>query len=249
MENGRLSRLETVIAFPLSPLPVRNEPFAHIEKEQFLRRDVYEELERTYPVCPPSTGPSGFSYYWGDAEYESLITNNWAWRSFFDTAHSQAFVDFLVTQFADAYAAKGCTIDLRKAKYTPYRETREGKEMRHLKDRMAPEELFVRLDVHQGHIGYKRKIHVDHRRRVATMLLYFCDSDASGRDGGDLVLHREHLRVFRPEGARVRPKRNLMAGFACSPVSHHSVPEIVAQSSPRNFVQIQLSSSVDAWTR
>jgi hypothetical protein len=62
-------------------------------------------------------------------------------------------------------------------------------------------------------------------------------------------LHSQKLRVLYPEGARVRPKQNLMAGFACSGVSFHSVPRIESHASPRNFVQIQLSSTVDAWKR
>ena len=236
-------------AFPLETLPLQTEPFEFISKDNFIRPAVYQELERTFPVCPPSSGPSGFSYYWGDPEYQDLIANNWAWKSFFETAHSQAFVDYCIAQFRAAYRAHGCVIDLEKATYVPYRETREGKEMRHLPVTHQPHELFVRLDVHQGHLGYKRKVHLDHRRRVSTLLIYFSDSDETGRDGGDLVLHGTRIRVLHPEGARVRPKRNLMAGFACSPVSFHSVPPIRRQSSPRNFVQIQVSSQVDAWIR
>lgn len=237
-------------AFALSPLPVRKDPFDHIVQSQFLDRAVYEELERSFPTCGPSTGPTGFSYYWGDPEYEQLLTQNWAWRQFFDTVHSQDFVRFCAVQFADAYRQHNCRIDFEKAVYVPYRESREDKERRHLQQvTHDPNELYVRLDVHQGHIGYRRRIHRDHHRRVATLLIYFCDSHDSGREGGDLVLHRSYLRFIRPAAAHVRPQRNLMAGFACSPVSLHSVPDILSQSSPRNFVQVQLSSQVDAWPR
>ncbi len=212
--------------------------------------EVYEELERSFPKCPPSTGPTGFSYYWGDDEYQKIITENWAWKQFFETAHSQDFLRYCAAQFGDAYRRHHCTVDLDKAVYVPYRESRQDKERRHLeKVTHAPHELYVRLDIHQGHLGYRRRVHLDHRRRVATLLIYFCDSHESGREGGDLVLHRQYMRVIRPEAIRVRPRRNLMAGFACSPVSYHSVPDIVAQSSPRNFVQIQLSSQTDAWPR
>lgn len=239
-----------MIAFPLSPVPVRKDPFDHIIQEQFLDPAVYEELERSFPVCGPSSGPTGFSYYWGDEEYQQLIAGNWAWKRFFETVHSQDFVHFCAAQFAQAYRDYGCRIDLGKAVYVPYRESREDKERRHLAAvTHAPHELYVRLDIHQGHLGYRRRVHLDHRRRVATLLVYFCDSHESGREGGDLVLHRSYLRVIRPAAARVRPRRNLMAGFACSPVSYHSVPDIVSQSSPRNFVQVQLSSQVDAWPR
>jgi hypothetical protein len=237
-------------AFPLSPLPVQKDPFDHIVQEQFMDPEVYQEIERSFPVCAASTGPTGFSYYWGDAEYQKLITENWAWKRFFETVHSQDFVRFCTAQFADAYREHGCRVDLDRAVYTPYCESRQDKERRHLeKVTQAPHELYVRLDVHQGHIGYRRASHVDHRRRVATMLFYFSDSDVTGREGGDLVLHRNYLRVLRPEAKRVRPQRNIMAGFACSQASYHSVPTIVSQSSPRNFVQVQLSSQVDAWPR
>ena len=246
---NRLQYMNQQTAFPLEVLPVQTQPFDFISKEGFLRPDVYQELERSFPACPPSTGPTGFSFYWGDSKYEELIATNWAWKLFFETAHSQSFVNYCIAQFAGAYQEHGCIIDLNKATYVPYRESREGKEKRYLNEKYQPHELFVRLDVHQGHVGYSRKVHVDHRRRVATLLVYFSDSDESGRDGGDLVLHSQKLRVLYPEGARVRPKQNLMAGFACSGVSFHSVPKIESHASPRNFVQIQLSSTVDAWKR
>lgn len=234
----------------LKPLPLRADPFDHILCDSFLQPEIYQELERTFPECPPSSGPTGFSHYWGDAVYEELIGANRAWKRFFSTFHSQRFVDYCVAQFAPAFQQQGCVIDLSKARYVPYCETRPGKEKRHLRESgYAPHDLFVRLDVHQGHVGYFRRTHLDHRRRLATLLVYFSDSDETGREGGDLVLHRTYLRVFRPEGARIRPRRNLMAGFACSPVSYHSVPPIEAHASPRNFVQIQLSSTVDAWVR
>jgi len=99
-------------AFPLELLPIQTSPFDHISKAGFLFPDVYQELERSFPVCPPSTGPTGFSYYWGDPTYEELITTNWAWKLFFHTAHSQAFVDYCVAQFERAYQEHGCVIDL-----------------------------------------------------------------------------------------------------------------------------------------
>lgn len=237
-------------AVTLSPLPLRTDPFDHISSESYLSPEVCAELERSFPECAPSSGPTGFSYYWGDAVYDKLIANNWAWKCFFDTFHNQRFVDYCLAQFAATFQAQGCVIDLQKARYVPYRETRPGKELRHLREPdYAPHDLFVRLDVHQGHVGYFRRTHLDHRRRLATLLIYFSDSDETGREGGDLVLHRTHLRVFRPAAAHIRPRRNLMAGFACSPVSYHSVPPIESHARPRNFVQIQLSSTVDDWVR
>ena len=230
----------------MSPVALRAEPFEHICKQDFIRPDVYAGLESSYPVCPPSTGPTGFSYYWGDPEYDRLLQEQPAWKAFFEAAHCQEFVDACIRQFAPAFEARGCPINLGKAVYVAYAESREDKELRHIRQiRHQPHELFVRLDVHQGYVGYSRAVHLDHRRRLLSMLIYFCDQGQM--EGGELILHGTRLRVLRPEVARVIPRPNLMAAFACSDVSFHSVPKIKSQASPRNFVQIQLSSSVDAW--
>jgi hypothetical protein len=65
--------------------------------------------------------------------------------------------------------------------------------------------------------------------------------------GGELILHRRPGRWMLWRDTVVRPRHNLMAAFACHSFSHHSVPPIVAQSAPRNFIQITVSSSYDAW--
>src|SRR5712692_913082 len=106
-------------AFPLTTLPVHDEPFDFILKEDFIRLDVYAELERSFLTCPPSTGPTGFSYYWGDAEYNNLISHNWAWKEFFETAHSQRFVDYCREQFARAYRIHRCSIRSRESGLRP----------------------------------------------------------------------------------------------------------------------------------
>jgi len=98
-------------------------------------------------------------------------------------------------QFRDVFKASS-TIDVDRATYVPYRETREDKERRHiLKPKYQPHELWVRMDIHQGQLGYFRKAHVDHRRRLISMLIYLGDADECGIVGGDLVLHSTPLPV------------------------------------------------------
>jgi hypothetical protein len=226
--------------------PVKRRPFEHISKDEFVDPEVYEELVRTFPECPPSTGPTGHSYYWGDEEYDRLTGENPAWKAFFDAAQSQEYVDHCVSQFAETWEKDGCLIDLSKATYVRWPESREDKERRYIETELAPHELYVRLDIHQGLVGYDRTVHVDHRRRLTSMLVYFCDADEQGLEGGELLLHSK-LGRFHPTRKKVKARHNLMVGFPCSPKSLHSVPEIRAQKGPRNFVQIQVSSSVDAW--
>ncbi len=232
----------------LTVQPVRRKPYEHVLCESFIALSAYQELSRSYPSCPPRIGPTGFSCYWGDPDYDALIADNAAWRSLFDAFHSQRFVDYMITQFGETCRKNHCVVDLSKAKYVPYQESRKDKESRHIADVVhAPHELWVRMDIHQAHVGYTRVRHLDHRRRLMTLLVYFSDATENTMQGGDLVLHRKQKSWTSWGDVVVRPAHNRMVAFACHANSWHSVPETVSQAAPRNFLQITVSSSVDAW--
>ena len=227
-----------------STFDVAPRPFPHVVKDGYLEPDLYRALAGSFPECPPSSGPTGYSYFWGDPEYDQLLAGSEAWRTLFHRFHSDAFIRFVLAQFRDVFARE-LTVDLSKARYVPYLETRADKErpkIAHVEH--APDELFVRMDVAQAHKGYDRGAHLDHRRRAATLLIYFCDADENQMVGGDLLLHE------RSDGAPVevvRPRHNRMAMFPCHNGSWHSVAPIVSQVRPRNFIQVTVSSSVDLW--
>jgi len=229
---------------PFALLPGQPEPFTHVLQDGYLEPGLYEALRSSFPECPPGSGPTGYNYFWGDPEYEQLLQGSEAWRTFFHRFHSQAFVDYVRAQFREVIERE-CVVDLSRARYVPYQESRADKEQPRLaRVEHAPDELFVRLDVAQARKGYDRGAHLDHRRRVATMLIYFCDADEIGMVGGDLRLHRG---ASGDVAEVIRPRHNRMAMFPCHNASWHSVSPITAQQGPRNFVQISLSSSIDLW--
>lgn len=228
---------------------LRSHPFPHVLSENFIEPSRYERLRRTFPACPPGTSPTGFSLYRGDEGYERLLEEEPAWRALFDAFHSQAFIDWGVRQFEPVWGREGCGIDLSRARYVAYREGRADKERPRLRRvEHAPEELWVRMDIHQGRVGYSRPVHLDHARRLVSMLIYFCDHAENRMTGGELLLHG--APASGAEGpTRVTPRHNLMVAFPCSNNSHHSVPEITSAAAPRNYVQVHISSSVDIWPR
>lgn len=227
--------------FPL--LAVSNAPFPHAVQDGWLEPDLYDALVKSFPQCHPNSGPTGFTAFWGDADYDALLAGNAAWRTLFDTFHSQAFVSYLIAQFAPTFEEES-RYDLARARYVPYVEDRHDKEAAHLREVVhAPDELWIRMDIMQGRIGYDRGRHLDHRRRAATALLYFCDSDEAGLVGGNLRLHEPDGRIVD----EIEPRHNRIAMFPCSNSSWHSVVPITSQRAPRNFVQVTLSSSVDLW--
>jgi hypothetical protein len=226
------------------PLDVRAKPFPHVVCEEFIEPESYERLRRTFPACPPGTSPTGFSLYRGDEGYTRLLDEEPAWRALFETFHSQAFVEWGTGQFADVWEREGCMLDLSRARYVPYREDRVDKERPRLrKVEHAPEELWVRMDIHQGRVGYTRPVHLDHARRLVSLLVYFCDHAENGMEGGELLLHGDAAPI------RITPRHNLMVAFPCANNSHHSVPPIISAAAPRNYIQVHISSSVDIWPR
>jgi hypothetical protein len=234
----------------LGGLTVETAPFPHVSKDGLVAPSVFERLCETFPACPPSTGPSGFSLYWGDPGYEDLLAASPAWRALFDTFQSQTFVDGVIRQFGDVWQGAGCKIDLGRARYVAYREDRIDKERATLrKVELSPHELWVRMDIHQGRAGYGRAIHLDHARRLVSMLIYFSDQEDDANAGGELLLHagpRQHWFSRRPK--RILPRKNRMVMFPCMRRSFHSVPAVTAAAArTRSWIQVAISSSVDAW--
>lgn len=226
------------------------EPFPHVVHRQFIAPQYYEALSRSFPSCPPSTGPTGFSLYWGDEGYARLLEQEPAWQELFNAFQSQAFIDWAREQFASAWEAEGCQIDLADARYVSYREDRIDKERATLrKVEHAPNELWVRMDIHQGQTGYDRGVHVDHARRLVSMLIYMCDHTQNQLTGGELFLHRGASPKQPEGGKKITPRHNLMVAFPCGARSYHSVPRIKSMDKPRNYIQVHISSSVDIWPR
>jgi hypothetical protein len=232
----------------LGLLGVRAEPYPHVVREQFIEPEHYRQLCRTFPLCPPGIGPTGFSLYWGEEDYERLLGEQPAWRALHDTFHSQAFIEWGAKQFAEVWRRECCTINPEAARYVPYCEDRADKERASLRRVMhEPHELWVRMDIHQGHIGYSRPEHVDHARRLVSMLIYFCDQDENRMVGGELLLHSRNPQ--HPQPMRIAPRHNLMVAFPCSNNSLHSVAKLTSANASRNYVHVFISSSVGVWPR
>jgi len=224
-------------AFALSTVP-----FEHVCVDDFLPGPLFAELAATFPECPQATGPTGFTIHPGDAEFDALMRGSDAWHAFWQACDSQAFTDFMLRQFGECFAREA-VVDLAHARHVHYVESRADKERRHLaRVEHADDELWVRFDLMQGRVGYQRSVHVDHRRRAATMLLYFTDGDPPGAEGGELLLHGR-----AGAATKIAPRRNRLVMFACHNASWHSVSPIVRQREPRNFIQVTLSGSIDLW--
>lgn len=237
-------------AFDLRLVATEEEPFAHVAKDGFIEAGLYDQLSRTFPDPPPSVSPSGYALYWGDPAYDRLLDDSPAWRALFEACQSPRFVAWALEQFRSTLtsASNGCLVDLTNARFVRYRESREDKESRHIRETgLAPDQLWVRLDLHRGRRGYDRGIHVDHRRRLMTILIYFCDAAEAQMLGGSLVLQPNRLGLPVRRRKVIVPRHNRMVIFPCTARSFHSVPPLLFANQDRRYVQIHISSSVDVW--
>lgn len=222
---------------------VATHPFAHAVIDGLLADSEFSQLSASYPECPPASGPTGHTIHRGDPQFDAIMADHPQWRDLFNRCNSQAFVDGLVALFADQIAAS-CSVRPADFRFVDHIESRAEKEsVRIINPDLPPEAIFVRFDFMQGKESYARAPHLDHRRRLATMLVYFDGPGPATFDGGELVLHSS-------DGAPVKsvpPAPNQAVMFVCSECSWHSVSPVSRCESPRRFVQIALSSRHDIW--
>jgi hypothetical protein len=269
-EQGPQSTTGLDKLFQVSLTPVRDAPFTHAVTDNFFRPDVFDELKRTFPKVEARNASKQWArgLYWGDPEYDRHLDAHPVWRSLFEAIHSQAFVDHIGRQFADTWQRQNCLVDFDQARFIPYCEDRKEKESGGLR---RPEhgvnDIWSRLDIYHGWPGYTRAAHLDHRRRLLSMLVYFDSPEEIGMVGGELVLHSAgldlglmaRLGAYRcpsswlsvrgtwSDPVVIEPKKNRAAAFPCTPQSWHSVPTIQSLRQPRAFLHIVLSSSHEVW--
>ncbi len=231
---------------------IQTEPFPHVVKYPFLDPEFYERFKKVFPTIPKTdgVGRTGYDLYPGDPDYPALLEIP-EWREFYDDLHSQRFIDYISQQFPESM--KEAALGGETPVYKEFLETRNYlKADGPIPDEVRPvHEVFVRMDVQQGHPGYYKKAHCDYKRRLASLVLYVCDQDETGIEGGEFVLHNSKKNMFGKtqlsEHSRFAPKHNFALIFPRVNTSFHSVTEITSANGPRNFLYVAPSATVPLW--
>jgi hypothetical protein len=235
--------VENSMLTSLSSAKVQDHPFAHAVVDDVLPTELFGRLRARYPECPPGSGPTGRTIHRGDPAFDAIMAADPDWRALFASCNSAEFVGALTSLFATEIA-RSCLVPRQDMVFADHIETRAEKETARLsRPALPPEALSVRFDFMQGQDSYYRAPHLDHRRRLATMLVYF---DAPGADtyaGGDLILHA----TDGAEVARISPATNRAVLFACSENSWHAVDPVRDCRQPRRFLQVSVTSCHDIW--
>lgn len=247
-------------------------PFPHIIKDGFIRPELYERLLAEFPRDELFDGNStvgaraGRDLYPGDAAYDRMLQESPAWRELKEWIDSPQYVELVMDLFGPYMRDFDCRVDPSKAQYTSFVEprqvmkhrTRLGQKLQDVKDNLAgrsgTNDIFVRMDVAQGGVGYKKGVHCDRPNRVTTMLVYFCDAEENEQVGGDLHIHqpveKKPYKAYprHPKDSEVetildlRPAHNRGVFFLCANNSYHSVDPVVSQKGYRNYIYTSASS-------
>lgn len=274
----------------ISPSEVVEKPFPHVISDQLLDPDLYKALKADFPRedvfnqqkskfsnIGSRTG-QGFDIYRGDSAYSTLIESSKAWAEFDAYINSKSFVEKYLEIFGKFSDDIGLRCAVAPEKYdrsivemrevmTPTASFRErlrevSKKFigNRINSKSSEVDLFSRLDIHRAMVGYDKPVHCDRPNRLCSLIVYFCDADELGIEGGTLTIHKHRLdksptayeRHPKPEDAPVvaslRPKENTGVFFPCCNNSYHGVTAVGTPGIPRDYLYINISAeSYDLW--
>jgi hypothetical protein len=269
----------------VTPEDVVESPFPHVFKEPFVRPDLFARLKAEFPkddYFDRNTslgGRAGRDLYPGDELYAELLRVSSAWREFAGFVDSQDFIDLTLDLFGAYLEKNGCLAEADKIHYNQWVEGREllarkstkiGRASGKLKSALGmkssklddsdPNEVFVRMDIAQGEPGYEKPVHCDRANRLTSMLIYFCNKEDIGMEGGDFRVHKhkteKHIDEYErhPKAdatevvAKFEPRENFGGMFIGCNNSYHSATAVTKSDRYRDFVYSSVASrSMSLW--
>ena len=269
----------------VTPEDVVESPFPHVFKEPFVRPDLFARLKAEFPkddYFDRNTsvgGRAGRDLYPGDDLYTELLSVSPAWRELADFVDSQDYIDLTLDLFGAYLEKNGCLAEADKIHYSQWVEGREllagkstklGRASEKLKsalgmsagsnDDFDQNEVFVRMDIAQGAPGYEKPVHCDRANRLTSMLIYFCNKQDIGMEGGDFRVHehktKKHIDKYErhPKSADTdivasfEPRENFGGMFIGCNNSYHSATAVTKSDRYRDFVYSSVASrSMNLW--
>jgi hypothetical protein len=198
-------------------------------------------------------GRIGRDLYPSDPDFAEVCRSH-GWDALRQLVTSRAFVRDVIAYFADAMRARDCLVDPDDWTLAPYNETREETESGDLGLPEPPNVLFTRFDFQAAGADYVKPPHVDWPRRLVGGVLFCCDADEQGLEGGEFGMWRESdpddvSRICaKPELVRsYRARHNTGVLFLNSPDGYHGPTPITQLTGQRRWIYYSISSRHPIW--
>jgi hypothetical protein len=235
------------------PYSYHRRPNAHVFLPQLLPPDLYRNVK--FPEIPMrGKGRSGRDLFVGEPGWPEAVASP-GLRELYALFSSPAFVQWVVSLFADDLIRLQCLAHPRDIRLAPYLETRDELDERPdvLDPDADPAEVFTRFDFTVGAADYTPYVHLDSIRRIVGGVLFLSDAAEERIEGGEFTLYRDWL--FRddrmphwPHAARKIPVRgNTGVLFLNSNRGFHGPGAIRSIQGARRWIYYSISSKNQAW--
>ena len=228
------------------------EPAPHLRLRQLIDPDQYRAAR--FPELEPRPGGRiGRDLYPSDPEF-SKTCHSHGWGALWYHVTDMEFVRTVISHFADAMRERKCLVDPDDWTLEPYDETRAETEMGDLGSDLPPNALFTRFDFQAAGADYVKPPHVDWPRRLIGGVLFCCDADDEGLEGGEFGLYRDTAvdsppRICRePALALSYPaQHNTGVLFLNGPDGFHGPTPVTQCAGQRRWIYYSISSRHPIW--
>ena len=227
------------------------DPTPHVHIPQLISPSAFQQL--TFPSLEKRLlGRTGWDLFPGEPKWQDLMESP-GWRELKAAFLSQATLRWAIDLFAGDMRRLHCLVDPDKAYLEPFLEPHEDIKKPTISDTHDPNALFFRFDIHEMPMPEWEFVHCDHRRRVVGGMLFLCDAEAEGMEGGEFGLYIDE--DFRDDRVCRRPVLAKAFTFAANQgvlflnanTGFHGPVRIRQMSGSRRWVYFSISSRRNVW--
>jgi hypothetical protein len=228
-------------------------PAPHVYVRQLVDPALYRQARFPELERPPG-GRIGRDLYPSDPEFAGIVRTN-GWEPIYTLLTSEGFVRHVLGFFADDLLARGCPVTADNWHLDPHFETRKETESRDLGLSEPATALFTRFDFQAAGRGYVKPPHVDWPRRIVGGVIFCCDAQEEGLEGGEFGFYTDDdpdspPRVCRKPACKRTyvPRHNTAVFFLNGNDGFHGPTPITRLSGQRRWIYYSISSRRDVWT-
>jgi hypothetical protein len=227
------------------------DPSPHVHIPQLISPSAFQQL--TFPTLEKrQLGRTGWDLFPGEPKWQDLMESP-GWRELKAAFLNPATLRWIIDLFAADMRRLHCLVDPDKAYLDPYLEPHQDIKKPAISDTYDPNALFFRFDIHEVPVLGWEFVHCDWPRRVVGGMLFLCDADAEGMEGGEFGLYiDEDFRDDRVSRKPVLAKAFTFAAnqgvlFLNANTAFHGPVRTKQMSGSRRWVYFSISSRRNVW--
>ncbi len=227
------------------------DPSPHVHIPQLIPPPAFQQL--TFPNLEKrEVGRTGWDLFPGEPKWQDLMEQP-GWRDLKAAFLCESTLRWVIDVFGDDMRRLNCLVDPDKAYLDPFVEPHEYIKKQTISDTHDPSALFFRFDIHEMPTVNWGFVHCDWPRRVVGGMLFLCDADAEGMEGGEFGLYLDE--DFRDDRVSRKPVLAKAFKFAANQgvlflnanTGFHGPVQIRQMSGSRRWVYFSISSRRNVW--